>query len=118
MSKLLDKAPDIRDLEIRSGLDKLCEKDDFFNKGNDNNNKNNNFFIPPPPPPTPPEFSRQNFPPPLPHSPNLNDFFLDNYIRSPLLILPPLPPPQPRNLTFKNDIGTNTTPTLFGDHLI
>ena len=76
------------------------------------------FFIPPPPPPTPPEFSRQNFPPPLPHSPNLNDFFLDNYIRPPLPIPPPLPPPQPRNLTFKNDIGTNTTPTLFGDHLI
>ena len=65
----------------------------------------------------PPEFQRQNLPPLLPQPPNLCDFFLDNHIPPP----PPIPPPllpQPRNLTFKNDIKTNTTQTFSGDCLI
>ena len=46
LSKFLAKAPDIRDLAIRPKLNKLHEKDAFFNKGNgnNNNNNNNNFF--------------------------------------------------------------------------
>ena len=56
LSKFLDKAPDIRDLEIQSRLNKLNEKNEFYNRGD-----NNNFFPsnPPPPPLGPP-------PPPLP----------------------------------------------------
>ena len=42
MSKFLEKAPDIRDLEIRRRLNKLRENDELFNRGNDNNNNNNN----------------------------------------------------------------------------
>ena len=53
-SKFLDKAPDIRDMEIQSRLNKLSEKNEFFNRGD-----NNNFFLANPPPssldpPTPP----------------------------------------------------------------
>ena len=45
LSKFLDKAPDIRDLEIQSRLNNLSEKNEFFNRGD-----NNNFFLPNPPP--------------------------------------------------------------------
>ena len=54
MSKFLDKAPDIRDLEIQSRLDKIHEKNGFFNRGD------NNIFFPsnsPPPPLGPPPLS-------------------------------------------------------------
>ena len=47
LSKFSDKAPDIRDLEIQSRLNKLSEKNEFFNRSS-----NNNFF-PPNLPPSP-----------------------------------------------------------------
>ena len=72
-SKFLEKAPDIRDLEIRERLKKLHERDEFFNWGNDddnnNNNNNKNNFIPRPRLPHA-EFPRQNFPLSLPQPPN------------------------------------------------
>ena len=81
MSKFLDEAPDVRDLEIQLRLNKLCGND-FFNKGDGSNSIN--FFPPPPPPPPPPP----NFPnprlPPLPSDlfniPNIPrvDKFLNN----------------------------------------
>ena len=45
LSKFFDKAPDTRDLEIQSRLNKLSQKNEFFNRGD-----NNNFFPPNPPP--------------------------------------------------------------------
>ena len=47
LSKLLKKAPDIKDLELWSKFNKLLAKDDFFNRGNDSNNNNNNsnFYL-------------------------------------------------------------------------
>ena len=33
LSKFLDKAPNIRDLELRSGLNKFCDGREFFNRG-------------------------------------------------------------------------------------
>ena len=41
LSKFLDKAPGIRDLEIRERLNKLCEKSTFFNRGNAKNTNHN-----------------------------------------------------------------------------
>lgn len=64
-----------------------------------------------------PEFPRQNFPTPSTQPPNLSDFFLDNF-KLPPLPVPPSMPPQPKNLTFKNGIGTNTKLILSGDCLI
>ena len=62
LSKFLDKAPDIRDLGLRSRLNKLRDGKEFFNREgwgggweNNNNNNNNNdgniFLLPPPSPP-------------------------------------------------------------------
>ena len=74
LSKFLDKAPDIRDLEIQSRLKKCSEKNECFNRGD-----SINFFLPnPPPPPLGPP------PPPLPSDlfniPNVPriDKFLNN----------------------------------------
>ena len=64
LGKFLDKTPDVRDLEIQLRLNKLCEKDEFFNIGD--GSSSNNFFPPPlPPPPPPPNFPNLR-PPPLP----------------------------------------------------
>ena len=64
LGKFLDKTPDVRDLEIQLRLNKLCEKDEFFNRGD--GSSSNNFFPPPlPPPPPPPNFPNLR-PPPLP----------------------------------------------------
>ena len=56
LSKFLDKAPDIRDLEIQWRLNKLSEINEFFNRG-DNNNffpvKSSTSFLGPPPLPPP-----------------------------------------------------------------
>ena len=74
LSKFLDKAPDIRELEIQSRLNKLSEKNEFFKRGD-----NSNSFLTNPPPPSlgPP-------PPPPPsdliNTPNIPriDEFLNN----------------------------------------
>ena len=52
-NKFLDKAPAIRDLELRSRLKKLCNEREFFKRGdkNNNNNNNNGGLQPPPSPP-------------------------------------------------------------------
>ena len=42
MSRFLEKALDIRDLEIQFGLNNLLEKNEFSNRGDKNNNDNNN----------------------------------------------------------------------------
>ena len=123
LSKFLEKAPDIRELENKERLNKLREKDEFFNRGNNNNNDiNSSFILRSPPPPPYPEFPRQNFLLPPPQSPNLSDFFLDNYIPPPPLqqfFHSPVPT-QPGNITFqsKNGVAINTTETLSGDRLI
>ena len=129
LSKFLAKAPDIRDLEIRSGLKKLREKDKCLNKGNDNNNNNNsnnnnNIFLQPPPyppRPRPPAYVRPPFKPPT-----LSDFILDNqagnFSQQPAYVPPQppssLPPVLCLRLKRQSDVGRNTTQTLLGDHLI
>ena len=131
LSKFLDKAPDIRDMEIQSRLNKLSEKNEFFNRGD-----NNNFFPanPPPPPLGPPP------PPPLsdllniPNVPRIDKFLNNGYV-------PPASHPPPfRGFTrnfFPNgpstaktsskvgtntaktssNVGTNTTQTMSGNRL-
>ena len=51
-SKFLDKAPNIRDFELWSRLNKLRNGREFFNRDNNNNNNSNNsgnvFLLPPP----------------------------------------------------------------------
>ena len=49
----MPRAPSVRDLEIRSGLDKLRNNVSKNNNGNNNNDNNNdsNFLPPPPLPP-------------------------------------------------------------------
>ena len=52
LSKYLDKALDIRDLELKSRLNKLDDGRELFNRGDNSNNNNNsnseNTFLPPP----------------------------------------------------------------------
>ena len=141
MSKFLDKTPDVRDLEIQLRLNKLCEKDEFFNRGA--GSSNNNFFPPPlPPPPPPPNFPNLRLPP-LPSDLfnilnipridkflNNNDFnfdFSNGYV---LPIPDPLPlrrfagnifpnePSTAKILSKKNTVRTNTTQIMSGDCLI
>lgn len=83
LSKFLSQAPDVKDLELRSRLNNLRSRNEFFNGGDDNNNKNYTF-IPPPPPPQLPQPSCVP-PPPLFQLPNLSDLFSNN--RPPLLLL-------------------------------
>ena len=126
LSKFLAKAPDIRDLEIRSGLKKLREKDKCVNKGNDNNNNNNNnnIFLPPPPYPPHPRPPAYVWPPFK--TPTLSDFMSDNqagnFSQQPAYVPPPPPSPLPPVLCLRlkrqSDVGRNTTQTLSGDHLI
>ena len=117
LSKFLAKAPNIRDLKVKSRLNKLREKDEFFNKGNDNNNhnsnnNNNNFFY---------HLlhllladHQHIFSLPFNHQ-LLVIFFLDNQTENfsqqlSHVPLPPQPlPPEPSlRLKRKSDVGTNT----------
>ena len=91
-SKLLDKAPDIRDLELRSRFNKLQDGREFFNRENSNNSNNNtNGGLLPPP--SPPRFDfldesvgQQR---PLPNIESLLNDKANNF---------PPPPPPPRSL--------------------
>ena len=96
-SKFLNKAPDIRDLEIRSRLSKLHDRKEFFNNNNNTTyNNSNNTTLPPiqhffqPPPVQPPTLQQAQF------------------FRAP-------PLQRPKNT---NTAATNTTQTFSGDHLI
>ena len=75
LSKFLDKAPDIKDLEIQSRLNKLHEKNEFSNRVD-----NNNFFPlnPPPPPlgPPPPTLPSDLFN--IPNVPRVDEFLNNN----------------------------------------
>ena len=70
-SKFLGKAPDIRDLEIQSRLNKLSEANEFFNRRD-----NNNFFLPNPTSPSlgplPPPLSSDLFN--IPNVPRIDEF--------------------------------------------
>ena len=136
MSKFLDKTTDVRDLEIQLSLKKLCEKDEFFNRGD--GSSNNNVFPPPPLPNFP------NLRPPTPSSDlfnvlnvprideflNNNDFnfdFSNDYVLpvpDPLSLrkfagnIFPNGPSTAKNSSKKNTAGTNTTQTMTGDCLI
>ena len=141
MSKFLDKTPDVRDLEIQLRLNKLCEKDEFFNRGD--GSSSNNFFPPPsPPPPSPPNFPNLRPPPPpsdlfnilnvprIDEFLNNNDFnfdFSNGYVLpvpDPLTLrkfvgnIFPNGPSTAKNSSKKNTVGTNTTQTMTGDCLI
>ena len=130
LSKVLDKAPDIRDLEVQSRLNKLSEKNEFFNRGD-----NNNFFPPnPPPPPLDPP------PPPLPSDlfnipnvPRIDEFLNNNDFNFDFSngYVPPAPNPLPLRGFVGNfflnrlsmtktssNVGTNTTQAMSGDCLI
>ena len=81
LSKLLRKAPDVKDLELWSRFTKFNAKDNFLNRRNGANNKNNNNnFLPPPSPPLPSarNFSPLSYLPPPSHPPTLSDFFWDD----------------------------------------
>ena len=137
MSRFLDKAPDVRDLEIQSNLNKLCENE-LFNQGD--GGSSNNFFPPSPlPPPLSPNFPNPRLPPlssDLLNIPNvarvgeflnnndLNFDFSNGYIRS-----APDPPPlrrfarnffpnRPSTAKFSSNLGTNTTQAMSSDCLI
>ena len=136
MSKFLDKTTDVRDLEIQLSLKKLCEKDEFFNRGD--GSSNNNVFPPPPLPNFP------NLRPPTPSSDlfnvlnvprideflNNNDFnfdFSNDYVLpvpDPLSLrkfagnIFPNGPSTAKNSSKKNTVGTNTTQAKSGDCLI
>ena len=136
MSKFLDKTTDVRDLEIQLSLKKLCEKDEFFNRGD--GSSNNNVFPPPPLPNFP------NLRPPTPSSDlfnvlnvprideflNNNDFnfdFSNDYVLpvpDPLSLrkfagnIFPNGPSTTKNSSKKNTVGTNTTQAKSGDCLI
>ena len=73
LSKFLDKAPDFRELEICSRLNKLRERNDFFNNNNNNNHNNggNNFLSILPSPPHIGYENSNKFPPPAPPPPPL-----------------------------------------------
>ena len=131
-SKFLDKAPNIRDSEIQLRLNKLSEKNEFFNRG-----ENSNFSPPNPPPPPldppppPPPSDLFNIPnvPRFDEFPNKNNFnfdFSNSYIiyhqHSIHHCLGEL-----REIFFPNrlstaktlsNMGTNTTQTMSGDCLI
>ena len=116
LSKFLSHAPDVKDLELQSRLNKLRSRNEFFNSGDDNNINNFSFILPSPPPqlPQPPYV-----PPPLPFQlPNLSDLFSKN--RPPLPpLLPPPPTRQPPNLSFFNNEQTSiflTPPALANQH--
>ena len=94
LSKFLDKATDIRNLELRSRLNKLRDGREFFNRGDNNNNNNNNnggnVFLPPPPSSSCFDFPDETGQRPLP---NIESFLNDNVNNFPLS--PPPPPLLP-----------------------
>ena len=126
------------------GLNKLCEKNEFFNRGDGRGSSNNFFPLSSPSPPPNFPFPR---PPPLPSNlfkiPNVpevdkflnnNDFnfdFSNGYV-PPAPDLPPLrgfarnvfPNAKTSSnvginaVKFSSNMGTNTTQTMSGDHLI
>ena len=59
LSKFLSQAPDAKDLELQSRLNKLRYRNEFFNGGDDNNN-DNYLFISPSSLPQPPIFLRHH----------------------------------------------------------
>ena len=116
LSKFLSHAPDVKDLELQSRLNKLRSKNEFFNSGDDNNINNYPFILPSP---LPQLLQPPYVPPPLPFQlPNLSDLFSKN--RPPLPPLPPPPPTrQPPNLSFFNNEQTSiflTPPALANQH--
>ena len=130
MSKFLDKAPDIRDLEIQSRLNKIHEKNGFFNRGD------NNIFFPPnspppplgPPPLSPPSnlFNISNVPR-VDEFLNNDDFNFDfsNGYTSPASDPPPLRGfartffrNGPSTAKTSSNVGTNMTQAMRGDRLI
>ena len=62
LSKFLSQAPDVKDLELQSRLNKHHSRNEYFNGGDYNNN---NLFIPPPPLPQPPQPLNIPVPPPF-----------------------------------------------------
>ena len=132
LRKFLDKAPNIRDLELRSRLNKLRDGREFFNRGLTTIIITvimvEMFFLPPPPSPPRFDFPDETGQRPLPNiESSLNDNV--NYFPPPPPPLPPLPPfqlfLQPPLLQRapgvtvrrKNDAATNTTQTMSGDCL-
>ena len=120
-SKFLDKAPNIRDLELRTILNKLRNGREFFNRGDNNNNSNSNdnnggnvFLLPPPSLPHF-DFSDETGQRPLPNI----ESFLNNFPHPtpPPPLLPPFVTPD-ITARRKNDSVTNTTQTMSGDRLI
>ena len=119
LSKFLDKVSDVRDLEIQ-----------FFNRGDIIN-----FFLPnppppslgPPPPPPPSDFFN------IPNVPRINEFLNNNdfnfdFFNSYVAPAPnPLPlrqiagnffPNRSSTANISSNLGTNTTQTISGNHLI
>ena len=140
LNKFLDKAHDVRDLEIQSRLNKLHKKRNFFN-GVDGSSSNK-FFHPPPLPPASPNFPNPTLPPlssyffRIPKFPRVDKFLNNNDFNFDFSngYDPPAPDPRPlrgfaRN-SFPNRPSTaktsskkilweqNTTQTMIGDHLI
>ena len=130
LSKFLDKATNIRDLEIQSRLNKLSEKNEFFNRRD-----NNIFFLPnaPPPPlgPSPPALPSDLFN--IPNILKTNEFLNNNDFNFDFShgYVPPAPDPLPlrgfagnffpnRPSTAKilSNMGINTTQTISSDRLI
>ena len=68
-SKIITKAPNPIDFELKFQLDRLIAR-----VGNKNNNNNNNF-LPPPPPPPPPTNNLNFLLPPVFELPPLDDLF-------------------------------------------
>ena len=75
MSKFLDKAPDIRHLEIQLRLNKFSSKNELFYRGD-----NKNFFLPnrPPPPLGPPPPSSPSDLLYIPNIPSIDETFNNN----------------------------------------
>ena len=108
MSKFLDKAPDIRHLEIQLRLNKFSRKNELFYRGD-----NKNFFPvnrPPPPlgPPPPSSPSDLLY---IPNVPSIDEIFNNNdfnfdFSKS---YVPPAFNPQPLRGFVKKKISKQTT---------
>ena len=130
LSKFLDKAPDIRELEIQSRLNKLSEKNEFFKRGD-----NSNSFLtnPPPPslgpPPPPPPSDLIN----TPNIPRIDEFLNNRDFNIDLSngYVPPMHDPPmfrgyarnfflngPSRAKTSSNMGPNTTQMMSGDRLI
>ena len=130
LSKFLDKALHVRDLEIQSRLNKLHDKNEFFNRGD-----GSNFFTPP----LPSNFSNLGLPPPpsdlfnIPNVARVDEFLNNNDFNFDFSNGYVIPAPNPplirgfarnffpnRPLTAKNSssVGKNVMQTMSGDRLI